>query len=348
MMLIVTSLNMDWKLPVAYFLVPDGFPSQDRAELLRICLYKLNCTGAIVTNIVMDNCPLNYATFRKLGCKLTRNFQELDPSTDIKNNFGKHVLALFDPPHLSKLVRNVLGSWKTLIDWNNNKIEWQHIVNLYEYQKVHGFTLANKLTKQHVMFERNPMKVKFAVQVLSQSVANALLTMYEMKVQNFENVHATVDFLKNFDEIFDIMNSRHLKQKFGKAPLQEINENNWKSVFSKTVSYICNLKNTNGKSVLQSDRYASFLGKVVMNTFNSSNFNEYFNITCFLQNSQYIRLCCLSLHVLVPVIYNIGMSFTLFVFLKCIFVILLPVVIVHIFLPVNHSYVILLPVNVYA
>ncbi len=103
MMLLVTSLNMDWKLPVAYFLLPNGFKSENRAELLRQCLYKLNATGAIVTNIVMDNCPVNYATFRRLGCKLSRNFQELNTATDVKNNLGKHVLALFDPPHLSKL-----------------------------------------------------------------------------------------------------------------------------------------------------------------------------------------------------------------------------------------------------
>ena len=131
-------------------------------------------------------------------------------------------------------------------------------------RKKQGFTLANKLTKQHVMYEKNPMKVKLAVQVISQSVANALITMNQLKVPNFEDVHPTVDYLKIFDEIFDIMNSRKLGQKFGKAPLQEKNEANWKSVFTKTISYICNLKNNNGISVLHSDRYAAFLGKVVI------------------------------------------------------------------------------------
>ena len=66
-------------------------------------------------------------------------------------------------------------------------IEWKYIVELYEYQKLHGFRLANKLTKQHVMFEKNQMKVKLAVQVLSKSVANALITMSEMKIEKFEN-----------------------------------------------------------------------------------------------------------------------------------------------------------------
>jgi hypothetical protein len=157
-------------------------------------------------------------------------------------------------------VRNALGSWKIMIDWNNNKIEWQHIVNLYEHQKTNGFTLANKLSKQHIMFEKNPMKVKYAVQVLSRSVANALLTMSELNAEKFLNVHATVEYLELFDALFDIMNSRSLQQSFGKAPLQEKNEGEWRSTFQKTVSYICNLKTKNGKPVLQSERYAAFLG----------------------------------------------------------------------------------------
>ncbi len=67
MMLMVMSLNMGWKLPIAYSLLPDSFPCKKRAELLCMCIYRLNLTGAIVTNIVMDNCPVNYSTFRLLG-----------------------------------------------------------------------------------------------------------------------------------------------------------------------------------------------------------------------------------------------------------------------------------------
>ena len=157
-------------------------------------------------------------------------------------------------------MRNALGSWKTLIDGKNNVIRWQHIVDLYEYQKNNGFTLANKLTKQHVSFEKNPMKVKYAVQVLSQSVANALLTMSELKQEKFENVEAPVEYLTTFDSIYDIMNSRSLQDKFGKAAVQEKNEKNWKANFEKTAAYICTLKSNTGKPVLQSERYATFLG----------------------------------------------------------------------------------------
>jgi hypothetical protein len=84
-------------------MLPDGFSSVKRAELIRLFLNKLNCTGAIVTNLVMDNCAVNYATFRFLGCKLSSCYEDLNTAADIKNNMGKHVIALFDPPHLLKL-----------------------------------------------------------------------------------------------------------------------------------------------------------------------------------------------------------------------------------------------------
>ena len=66
MMMMATALNMSFKVPVGYFLLPDAFTSEKRAELLRNCIYHVNTTGAVVTNLVMDNCPVNYATFRRL------------------------------------------------------------------------------------------------------------------------------------------------------------------------------------------------------------------------------------------------------------------------------------------
>ena len=66
MMMMATALNMSFKVPVGYFLLPDAFTSEKRAELLRNCIYHVNATGVVVTNLVMDNCPVNYATFRRL------------------------------------------------------------------------------------------------------------------------------------------------------------------------------------------------------------------------------------------------------------------------------------------
>lgn len=65
MLIMATALNMRWKLPVGYFLLPDSFSGEKRAELIRNCIFHVNNTGAVITSLVMDNCPVNYATFRR-------------------------------------------------------------------------------------------------------------------------------------------------------------------------------------------------------------------------------------------------------------------------------------------
>ena len=65
------------------------------------------------------------------------------------------------------------------------------------------------------------MKVKLASQVISQSVANALLTMSELKYPNFQNVQPTVDYLQCFDSIFDLMNSRCKESQFLKGNVHQ-------------------------------------------------------------------------------------------------------------------------------
>jgi len=103
MMIMATALNMSWKVPIGYFLIPDAFPADKRADLLRTAVYHLNIVGVVITSIVMDNCPVNYATFKHLGCILSRKYTELNPATDMYNILGKNILSLFDPPHLIKL-----------------------------------------------------------------------------------------------------------------------------------------------------------------------------------------------------------------------------------------------------
>lgn len=53
------------------------------------------------------------------------------------------------------------------------------------------------------------MKVKLAVQLLSESVADALdFCRVELKLKQFEKSEATAEFLRVFNDAFDVLNSR--------------------------------------------------------------------------------------------------------------------------------------------
>lgn len=67
-----------------------------------------------------------------------------------------------------KLVRNIIGDKKILRTSNGERIEWNHIVNIYEIQEKEGLKTANKLSSKHINFQNNRMNVK--LQTLSESV----------------------------------------------------------------------------------------------------------------------------------------------------------------------------------
>ena len=69
------------------------------------------------------------------------------------------------------------------------------------------------------------MKVSLATQLLSQSVANGIEFCREnLQMEDFVGSEATVEFLRNFYVLFDIMNSKYTFGKFSKAPLKASNQ----------------------------------------------------------------------------------------------------------------------------
>jgi hypothetical protein len=58
---------------------------------------------------------------------------------------------------------------------DGKSIEWHYVEKLYARQEANGgLCLANKLTNEHIDFENHKMVVKYASQLFSASVANAI------------------------------------------------------------------------------------------------------------------------------------------------------------------------------
>lgn len=75
-------------------------------------------------------------------------------------------------------------------------------------QREEGVHLGNKLTKVHVEWEKQKMKVKLAVQTHSSSVADALdFCEFTLRLPQFQGAHATARFIRIFDRLFDLLNS---------------------------------------------------------------------------------------------------------------------------------------------
>ena len=96
----------------------------------------LNETGIVVVNVTCDNPSTNWAMMKKLRAKL--DSLDLKVTLDKLNILGIPILVIFDVCHLIKLLRNTLGDYKTLLDSNDNEIDWKYFVKLHEIQASSG------------------------------------------------------------------------------------------------------------------------------------------------------------------------------------------------------------------
>lgn len=118
------------------------------------------------------------------------------------------------------------------------------------------------------------MNVRFATQLLSNSVANSLeFCKSKLALPQFEKCTATINFIRIFNDAFDILNSR---QQISYGLRGSLNKNNFDNIYAfiqKFFYYIHNLKLSSGQPILKSQRVTGFLGLLVC--FNSLlNLNE--------------------------------------------------------------------------
>ena len=110
-----------------------------------------------------------------------------------------------------KLMRNTWGDWEILKTNDGRLIKWQYIRELVKLQEEEGLRLGTRLMQAHINWKTQKMKVNLAVQVFSQSVANALeYCNLHLRLPQFQGAEATVEFIRHVDGAFDVLNSRNI------------------------------------------------------------------------------------------------------------------------------------------
>ena len=143
---------------------------------------------------VFDGLRANISMMEKLGAQFNLD----DPKPYFIQSCKKKVYIIPDVPHLIKLARNCLVEYgEIVVPGFATPAKWSYIASLYEFQKDAGTRLmGNKLTKKHIEYVRYKMRVPFATQVLSSSVADALDFLRERGVSEFQGSEATADFCR--------------------------------------------------------------------------------------------------------------------------------------------------------
>ena len=257
----VVCINGSWKVPVGYFLI-DGLSGVEKANLVSNCLERLFHVGVKVISFTCDGPSSHIAMLRHLGAHLDDS--ALEPSFPHPSDPSVKVNVFLDVCHMLKLVRNTFADGRILIDGEGGTINWKHIVDLHALQENEGLRLANKLKSSHISWERQKMKVNLAAQCISSSVADALdFCCSHLKLAEFQDSQATSKFLRIFDRLFDILNSRNPFAKNFKAPVRKSNFGYIDNFLTQAFSYIMELKDKSGKRVLESRRKTGFLGFLI-------------------------------------------------------------------------------------
>jgi len=254
----VVELKSSWKLPVGYFLI-NGLGCEERKNLVLDCIEKLYSKANVsVVALTHDGASANLSMLQLLGVRLD-DPENIKPYFDHPVTSGK-VHALLDPCHMLKLVRNTLAEKKALFR-NDAVINWDYIVNLHRLQDSEGLHLANRLRAAHILWFKKKMNVRLAAQTFSESVASSLEFAMREKFPGFQGCEETITFMRIFDELFDVMNSRNLNAIDYKAPMQIKNYVAIFSLLDNSKDYILSLRQSqNGPLVLRGNRKTGFLG----------------------------------------------------------------------------------------
>lgn len=222
---LVNAINDRFKAPVAYFLI-NGIKSQELAYLVDDVLFFLESNGIDVISITFDGHRSNLSMCKVLGASL--NAQKLQPS--FESPHGNTIHILFDAAHMIKVIRNQLWQKQIIYDGNDKPIHWIHLKQLNKIQEKEGLRLANKVTRRHIDFHNEKMKVKLATQLFSKSVADAILFLKSSNVSGFDDCDSTAKFIEIINNMFDIFNSYSLYNayKFKRA----ISEKNCDEIFA--------------------------------------------------------------------------------------------------------------------
>lgn len=226
LVLLLVSQTERWKLPVGFFLI-HSMTGEQRASIVKQCLYKCEENGVDVVSLTLDGCAANITMLKKLGCSLEPQAMK---TTFPHPSAGSEVAVFLDACHMLKLVRNTFENKKRFLDYQGNNIEWSYLIKLNNMQKAQGLHLGNKLKDKHLDFQNQKMKVKLASQLFSNSVADALQICEKSDI-TFKNAAATISFIRLINNVFDILNSRNMCQMEFKKPLFEKN-------ISKTKEYL--------------------------------------------------------------------------------------------------------------
>ncbi|CAG4992503.1 unnamed protein product [Colias eurytheme] len=197
LVILVRGISINWHQPIGFALLSECKSDHAVSIWIDKLILKLFEIGLKVRTFISDlgSDLLNAAKQR--GISVAKTYFSIE---------NHKIYYIVDVPYLIKLVRNDMLNYN--IQFSDSRIaKFEHIVKFYELDHVKTFKQAYKLTNSHInptTLER--MKVRYATQLLSRTVACGISTYIDFNVLD-ESAKDTVEFIQKMNDLFDALNS---------------------------------------------------------------------------------------------------------------------------------------------
>lgn len=186
-----------------------------RAELTLEVIRCVEECGVYIIGLTSDGLHANMTVAKLLGTNFVENRSYFKSPTYP----CQKIYIIFDSPHMLKLVRKQFSNHKLYSD--NGLVDWNLLRILAEKQSESNFNLCNKLTQHHISWFERPMNVKLAAETI---LAVVLEQLSNDNYEEFQEADATAEFLRTFNDLFDILNfssKSHSNEKYKQAICNE-------------------------------------------------------------------------------------------------------------------------------
>lgn len=208
MVILVQGITTNWSQPLSYFFVQGQIKATSLLKEITEAVRQLKSINLTPCLFISDQGKNFCSFYTLLGLTIDRPFFRI---------LDQPIYFLFDTSHLIKSTRNCIQNYKNAINFKNFKIDWNDIVHFYNIDSTMSVRCCPKLTRSHIYpNNREKMRVKYATQVLSNTVAAGLNTLYSSgkidpgKAITMSN---TSEFVLFFNNLFDLFNSSNRNER---------------------------------------------------------------------------------------------------------------------------------------
>lgn len=199
----VQGINTTWKFPVSFYFSSNNTRTEHLEQLVRENIRALQHIGLNIRILICDMAFTNQSLYKSWM---------ISPANPSIMFNGMKIYCIHDTPHLIKLVRNNLMKYDFYVTrkihghWKQKRVRWLHLGTFFQKDRRLTTRFAPKLTTGHLFLkDYAKMKVKLATQLFSQTVFAGMTSMIHRRILKPE-AKDTAEFVKNVDEMFDILN----------------------------------------------------------------------------------------------------------------------------------------------